>query len=70
MGEPQAKLNEKSTGGTKDRILIKKIFIEIVLWDVVLHPDSEYHIRFVSKLIFVGHSLEIPGHFMTFLLFF
>ena len=37
-----------------------------MLQDVVLHSDSEYHIHFVSKLFFVGHSLEIPAYFVTF----
>jgi len=37
-----------------------------MLRDVVLDPDSEYHIGFVLKLFFVGHNLEIPGHFYDF----
>ena len=37
-----------------------------MLWDVVLCADSEYHMHFPLKLIFVSHSLEIPAYFVTF----
>ena len=37
-----------------------------MLCDVVLCADSEYHMHFAVKLIFVGHSLEIPAHFVPF----
>ena len=37
-----------------------------MLCDVVLCADSEYHMHFALKLIFVGHSLGIPAYFVTF----
>ena len=37
-----------------------------MLWYVVLCADSEYHMHFALKSIFVGHSLEIPAYFVTF----
>jgi hypothetical protein len=41
-----------------------------MLLDAVFYADSEYHMHFTLKLIFIDHSMEIPAHFLTFLLWF
>jgi hypothetical protein len=35
--------------------------------DVVFDTDSEYHMHFTQKPIFVGSRQEISAHFWTFL---
>ena len=53
--------------GSTGRVFVNIFFsIQFMLWDVVLCADSEYHMHFALKLIFVDHSLRIPAYFVTF----
>ena len=57
--------------GPLSRLSKRKLFFdETPSVDAVFNAESEYYMHSTQKSIFIGHNLEIPVHFRTFLLWF